>query len=208
MISSLYRPLKFAIAALALALLSACATTWLTEKEKYLTDEIRGFYKTEDATSLAIIGKQYHYVFPLDPDLSSALTGEKRNRLSAEFGTFHLGKDSTITGNYKLSVSLDLLSPSERTDLTLAGFSQKGDLLVLSKMLSGRAYVATKGSVPSDFKQPYTVSIAQDVSKPAAVKYALSPIAVAVDGTLLLGGLVLIHVGCIVKDIFSDRCFP
>ena len=156
-------------------------------------DTALSFLVTEDGSTLVVLGKRYHYIFrDITPSLRTILGSPLRKVVIAYLSNFYVRRDNAVTGEYVL-VLADNASREERRLAVDSGFVTPG--LSLSGQLAGVRYSAEGFPVFSptqQFNRPYVVNIReQEPGSALATKILLTPITVAADGALILGGLFL-----------------
>lgn len=186
---------------------TACMTKSL-HSPKYTTETVRGFYISADERSLVAIGDKQHYVFPLESNLKKVLAWDGRPKVQAAFGQFTLLGDGKVAGTYTLKVRVSDIGSAEQQYLKDAGFSQERQMFFSDGTLQGQSYPAKKLGEATSFNRPYTVLLVGEPSIPAAARLALTPVAVAADGALLIGGVPLLALYCTARDAAGKRCFP
>ena len=184
---------------------SGCLTGWLTEKNKYDIDNIEGFYVSADSSSLIMIGEKLHYLIPLNEKFKYMIAWKGEERFISDIGTIYLGKDGSISGNYRTSISSNL-DKEKVEELINIGFVRKSSYLDLNIPLSGKAYAPSSLFKGFTSIKKYKIDIIFDISKPKLIKYTLTPVVIAVDGTLWIGGLALVQVGCTASMFVGHRC--
>ncbi|WP_063897652.1 hypothetical protein [Burkholderia ubonensis] len=75
---------------------------WLDDS-KY-DETLSAFLITQDGKKLVVLGKQYHYVFDMPPQLRAVMTAPYRQKLDTEFIGFEAQGD-TISGRYRMTLS-------------------------------------------------------------------------------------------------------
>jgi len=182
-----------AVSSLAVFSLSGCHYTKMLWADEYL-DTALAFLVTEDGTHLVVLGEKYHYVFDqITPSLQQVLLGPLRTAVTATLSGFYVTRDNVVTGDYTLTLS-DTATDQDRRRAIDAGFTTPA--LSLSGHLQGVRYIAKGFPASADaqqFTRRYTVSIReQDPRFGPASRTLLTPVALAADGTLMLGAVVLV----------------
>jgi hypothetical protein len=182
------------LSSLTLLSLTGCLTTKLYEAQKY-DEAALSFLVTEDGSQLVVLGEKYHYIFhDISPSLKRTLLSpvQLRTQIYAYLSDFYVRRDNVVTGDYTLSLS-QLASDEQRRSAIDAGFVAPGP--TLSGHLKGIRYSAEgfpSTAQPQEFTQRYVVSVKeQDSESRVAGKILLTPITIAADGALILGGLIL-----------------
>lgn len=178
---------------------TSCTTTQALHNNRSThTEKIKSFLIAQDKRTLAIAGEEYHFIFPLNEPLKSALEWPERGKLNPTFGDFTATANQKIKGSYQLGANISQLSAQEQQFLISHGFRRQGDLLVHDATIQGTYYRAGNVKLPQTayFRQPYTVTVIfPDSPADTAVKAALTPLALAADGiTVVLGSIVYIPI--------------
>lgn len=181
---------------------SSCAldptTTERLWENNYYDETVDSFLITENGEKLVVIGRGYHYIFPLDDKLKGILSSDYRKYIVPHFADFLVDSNHKISGRYNLIV---LLGDDEvqRIWLESAGF----EFIKVSKdgksryhfggTLNGKRYLA---NVPLDarynFKKLYSLKIEEDASPVTkGVKALATPVTVSVDGIVMVAGFKL-----------------
>ena len=66
----------------------------------------------------------------------------------------------------------------------------------LSGSVSGKAHKAGDDPLCSPLSKDYEILIVEESKVPAPIKYTLTPVAFAIDGTVFLGVLVVVALAC------------
>jgi hypothetical protein len=186
--------LKGALSSVALLSVTGCLTKKLYETHETQYDETAlSFLLTEDGSKLVVLGKKYHYIFDdFSPSLTHLLASPLRTVVEAELFNFLVRRDNVVTGHYELYLSKQA-SDEQRRSAIDAGFVEPE--LTLSGHLKGVRYSAKGFPSPPEtqrFNRPYVVSITEETESKLATKIMLTPITVAADGALILGGVALV----------------
>ena len=201
------RLLAAGMAASSLAL-SGCFTPALYENhdETYI-EHVSAFLITKDGKKLVVLGERYHYIFDLPDKLRPVLTASYRKSLHTSFSSFHVdGGD--VTGNYDTVLSKDA-SADERQAAAADGVIARRDQLRLGGNIAGKRYSTEGFTLKPDgaaqaFNERYTVGIDEAPSAFAkGLRILATPVTVAADGVLVLGGILLLPVA-----IFSLKDRP
>ncbi len=195
--------------AIVITLQSSCAVKALNRKTYSITHEqISGFYIASDGSSVAITGKEYHYLFPLDTHLKQALTWSERSRIQASFTAFNLLPDAKVEGWYTLKVSAASLDEEAKAQLLGMGFRLDDGVFTLYKHLAGSYYQPKSDgeSHAAAFSKQYDVTLKKDASLPAVVKIPLTPFAYAADGVMVAGAIVFFTLYCTAEEVVGNNC--
>ncbi|UXU91681.1 hypothetical protein [Burkholderia sp. S-53] len=188
------RLLAAGVAASSLAL-SGCFTPKLYKDDAY-REQVSGFMISEDGKKLVVLGARYHYIFDLPAQLRPVLLSGYRKSLRTAFIGFHASGGS-VTGHYRIVLPKDA-PDSDRQAAAADGFTAEPAGLVLEGDIDGKRY-STEGFAAKDtgtaqpFNKPYSVYIEESPSVVGmGLRILATPITVAADGVLVLGGIVLV----------------
>ncbi|KER72701.1 MULTISPECIES: hypothetical protein [Burkholderia] len=200
------RLLAAGVAASSLAL-SGCFTRALYENhdEPYV-EHVSAFMITKDGKKLVVLGERYHYIFDLPDKLRPVLAASYRKSLHTSFISFR-ADGSDVTGQYDTVLSKDA-PDDERQAATADGFRNWRDRLELDGNVVGKRYSTEGFTLKPDgtaqpFNERYTVGIDEAPSAFAkGLRILATPVTVAADGVLVLGGVLLLPVAYF---SFKDR---
>ncbi|ONT14175.1 hypothetical protein A8E38_09765 [Burkholderia cenocepacia] len=188
------RLLAAGVAASSLAL-SGCFTPKLYKNDAY-SEHVSAFMMTEDGKKLVVLGTRYHYIFDLPAQLRPVLLSGYRKSVRTTFEGFHASGGS-VTGHCRIVLPKDA-SDDDRRAASADGFASEPAGLVLEGDIDGKRY-STEGFVEKDkaaaqpFNRPYSVYIKESPSVVGmGLRILATPITVAADGVLVLGGIVLV----------------
>ena len=188
------RLLAAGVAASSLAL-SGCFTPKLYKDDAY-SEYVSGFMISEDGKKLVVLGMRYHYIFDLPAQLRPVLLSGYRKSLHTTFAGFHASGGS-VTGHYRIVLPKDA-SDDDRQAAAADGFVAEPAGLVLEGDIDGKRY-STEGFAAKDkgvtqpFNKQYSVYIQESPSVVGmGLRILATPITVAADGVLVLGGIVLV----------------
>lgn len=175
-------------------LLGGCLTSKLPPPNSY-EESFDTMLVSQDGKKLAIIGRQFHYIFDVPPELSAILHTSFRNQLSASFWGFTVAPDNSISGYVRLE--LEKYTPAQLGELHSLG--QTSTVLVVQPV--GQRFIAGKTlalPVTDRLNRSYTVRVTEapgavtDASSNSrATNALLSPITQAADGVLFFGAAVV-----------------
>ena len=175
--------------------LSGCFTPKLYKDDAY-SEHVSGFMITEDGKKLVVLGARYHYIFDLPAQLRPVLQSGYRKSLRTTFAGFHASGGS-VTGHYRIVLPKNA-AEDDRQAAAADGFAAAPAGLVLEGDIDGKRY-STEGFAAQDkaaaqpFNRPYSVSIKESPSVVGmGLRILATPITVAADGVLVLGGIVLV----------------
>ncbi|WP_321806947.1 hypothetical protein [Burkholderia sp. BCC1993] len=183
--------------------LSGCFTPKLYKDSNY-HEQVSGFLITEDGKKLVVLGTDYHYIFDLPASLRPVLLSGYRKSLHTAFIGFH-ASGSSVTGRYRILLPKEA-SADDQTAATADGFTAGQTGLVLEGDIGGKRY-STDGFVARDkvndntaqaFNQRYIVYITESPSALGmGLRILATPVTVAADGVLVLGGIVLVPIAAV-----------
>ena len=180
-----------------------CFTSSLYEKSalesRNFVEEVSSFLITQDGKQLIVVGKQHHYIFPANDTLKFILSWSERKRVKASFYNFAINEDQSFSGNYSLTVENSQSLPADTQKLLISkGFTEYNltQKFTYYSSVNGTRYLADKFEVPATmlFNQKYSINMSESQPSAAATlrRIVLTPLAVAADGALLLGGIPLL----------------
>lgn len=186
--------LKGALSSLTLVSVTGCFTPMLYKARTY-DETALAFLVTADGSRVVVLGQKYHYIFDeISPSLKQILLSplELRAVVVAYLANFSVSSDNVVTGDYALYLSSQA-SDEQRESAIDAGFATPD--VTLSGHLKGVRYSAEGFKFPStaqpqEFAHRYGANIGEERSR--AAKILLTPVTVAADGALILGGLFLL----------------
>lgn len=191
---------------LVILVLSGCLTATLDREFKYTKERISGFYISSDEQTLAVIGDNYHYLFPLQASIKQVLNWDERAKVKANFSQFILLRNSKVAGTYTLRVNKNDIDEPNQTSLKAIGFTDENADLVLNGKMEGIYYSSNNVVKAQSFSHYHEITLAQESRVPLPVKIALTPITVAADGVLLLGGAQFMALFCAEREIGGKKC--
>lgn len=186
---------------------AGCLTATLDRDFKYTQESLRGFYFSSDEKTLAVIGEKYHYLFPLDASIKQVLNWDERAKVKANFSQFILLRNSKVAGTYTIRVNKNDIDEPNQTSLKAIGFADENADLVLNGKMEGTYYSSNNVVKAQSFSHYHEITLAQETRVPLPVKIALTPITVAADGVLLLGGAQFLGLFCAEREIGGKKCF-
>ncbi|WP_244289299.1 hypothetical protein [Burkholderia puraquae] len=179
--------------------LSGCFTPALYENhDETYVEHVSAFMITKDGKKLVVLGERYHYIFDLPDKLRPVLAASYRKSLHTSFGRFRVD-GSDVTGQYHTVLSKDA-TDDERQAATADGFGASRTRIELDGNVAGKRYSTEGFTLKPDgtaqaFNERYTVVIDEAPSAFAkGLRILATPITVAADGVLVLGGVLLLPV--------------
>ncbi len=194
--NSLRRALILIGGAAAIPMSMGCVTTALLsggDRETY-TETVDSVLVSADGKTLAVLGKEYHYLFEAPPAIKLLLQSDLRDVVDASFHGFSVDANQRISGGYFLRLGKNA-SPEQRDKAIAAGFKvlNSGDLSY-NGTLNGTRYAANgvhATAASQKLRKSYTITISAEKSAGAkaastAGKLLLTPITLAADGVLII----------------------
>ena len=197
-------------------LLCGCVTERLwkgsIEHETY-KERVSSVLISQDGKTLAVIGKDHHYLFEAPPVITRTLTSDYQKFTTAAFGTFSVAVvwdgSEAIMGAYSLQIDSGATAEA-RNSAKGAGFAEddEGGLKVQG-VLHGIRYSAGNVSIESSAHR-LTREYYIEVSAPRkadypTVKVLLTPLAVLADGVIVMGLVVMRALGGVNLSNFRMR---
>jgi hypothetical protein len=210
-----------------LFLLNGCTTKLLEEKHekiistKFYQDKINSFLITENKEKIIFISDKYHYVLNLDENLKILI--ENKNELVPEYNinerTFDLNSNTNeISVGFRGKIK-DITAKNSKliNQLKLGEFEiEKNNMFVVIRM-KGQRFLSNEkiNKQITKIEKPILININEnDIefnNNILAKKILLSPLTLAADGTMIIGGTaVAIGVAAIVipfkfpYDLYND----
>jgi len=169
-------------------------TRSLFENREY-KENISSILVTSDGGKLVFVSDEYHYIFQAPQLLTDTFGAPFYRSVQANFDQFYVSRSDTVTGSFDLIVPVSA-PDGDRQAASATGFACKriGDreFCQVKVELKGTRYAAN-GTLPvgrnQSLKKSYPVHVSADES--AGAKILLTPLTVAADGAILVGGLAL-----------------
>lgn len=169
------------------------------DRETY-TESVDSVLVSADGKTLAILGKEYHYLFEAPETLKLLLQSDLRDVVQASFHTFSVDASQRISGTYFLNLGKNV-TPEQKEKALAAGFkASPSGALGYNGSLSGTRYAANgvqATAASQKLRKTYTISISAEKSAGAkaattAGKLLLTPITLAADGVLIIAAIPLL----------------
>lgn len=170
------------------------------DRETY-TETVDSVLVSADGKTLAVLGKDYHYLFEAPPAIKLLLQSDLRDVVEASFYGFAVDANQHIAGGYTLRLSKNA-SPEQRDKAIAAGFKSlpSSSDLTYNGTLTGTRYAANgiqATAASQKLRKTYTINISAEKSAGAkaastAGKLLLTPITLAADGVLILVAVPLL----------------
>jgi RNase P/RNase MRP subunit p29 len=187
-----------AVSILIIAPLSGCITGSMHKSNRnYYNENILSILATKDKSTIVIVGRDHHYVVSSTENLVSILTSSLHKNIKAKLSLFEVDTDNSFKGTIELSVYVT--EPSDIEETKRLGFVNKFNRIKKEIEIKGKRYAA--GNFSSEQKiqlnEKYTIRVSEPegVAK-KAMKIAVTPLTVAVDGVLLILGIPLFILIC------------
>lgn len=170
------------------------------DRETY-TETVDSVLVSADGKTLAVLGKDYHYLFDAPPAIKLLLQSDLRDVVDASFHAFSVDASQRIGGGYTLRLGKSA-SPEQQDKALAAGFKAQpsSGTLTYNGSLSGTRYAANgiqATATSQKLRKTYTINISAEKSAGAkaastAGKVLLTPITLAADGVLILVAVPLL----------------
>lgn len=169
------------------------------DRETY-TENVDSVLLSADGKTLAVIGKEHHYLFDAPEPLRLLLQSELRDVVQANFRTFMVDAQQRISGTYFLQLGKDA-TQEQKDEALAAGFkASPSGVLSYNGSLSGTRYAANgiqATTASQKLRKTYTITISAEKSAGSkaastAGKLLLTPITLAADGVLILVAVPLL----------------
>ena len=160
------KKLPLIILTLLLTTITACTNTRALFDTPSYTEKLSSLYMTEDGDNFVVFTDSYHYIFKMPEGLSTALSSDYAKALSARFNEFHVAKNSSISGEVELMVSVSRATQQQLDDAYNNGFTQTHKYWLTNKInLHGMRYQS--GGVNPTFSEQqlngnYNIKITED----------------------------------------------
>lgn len=199
----------------AIPMSSGCLTAALMsggDRENYI-EKVSSVLVSADGKTLAVIGKDFHYLFDAPQAIKAVLDPELRDVVNVSFQTFSVDSAQRITGGYTLNI-VKTASAEQKEKAIAAGFKQlPAGNLNFTGTLSGTRYSANgiqAESVTQKLRQEYTINVSAEKSAGSkaatqAGKLLVTPITLAADGVLILVAVPLLLVFAIGSAASSHK---
>jgi hypothetical protein len=169
------------------------------DRETY-SETVDSVLVSADGKTLAVIGKDFHYLFEAPEAIKAILLSDLRDVVDVSFHTFVVDAEQRISGSYFLRIGKSATAEQKEKALA-AGFRAlpSGDLNA-NGTLTGTRYAANgvQATSPTQkLRKPYTVNVSAEKSAGSkaastAGKLLLTPITLAADGVLILVAVPLL----------------
>jgi len=186
-------------------LLCGCVTEWLWKgsiEHATYKERVSSVLISQDGKTLAVIGKDHHYLFEAPPIITSTLTSDYQKFTTATFGTFSVAVvwdgSEAIMGSYSLQI--DPSATAEvRKSAKGVGFAEDAEGgLKVQGVLHGIRYGAGNVSIESRahrLTREYYVEVSAPSKADPTAKVLLTPLAVLADGVIVMGLVVMQALG-------------
>jgi len=171
-------------------ILAGCTTALLGPR--YTEHKINGFYINNSTNDLIVTTANKAFIFPIDPELSSALTGDFM--LEPYFNGFTINENNRVSGVLELYERVPDLSEKQKERLIELGFIQeyKYASYGLTKKLDGKIF-NIEGQLPLEtIEIEYSVMIAQPATTIENIgKLIASPVSIAYDSVVVVPAVIV-----------------
>lgn len=133
--------MKTWLAALACALLTACAPT------RYYTESFSELLVAADGSTFAVLGEQYHYLFDMPEPMAKSLASDVAPYLTGHIlRDFHVGRSGRTSGYARLQLT-EAATGQARAQARALGYGTTDEgLIYYTFFLTGQRYAATSAS--------------------------------------------------------------
>ena len=191
------------------AFLSGCLTPKLYEHNRY-TENVSSILISQDKKKVAVIGKDYHYLFNTPDVVVRTLGSSFYKEVDGGFEGFYVKSTGKVHGNYTLTVNARA-TELEKNEARAAGYEDRDNgTLQYRGTLVGDRY--SSGGVEATLasqrlNNTYNIRVeAEQTTGEIIGKTVVSPITLAADGLLVVAAVPLftfIVVACIYQE---DGC--
>ena len=169
------------------------------DRETY-SESVDSVLLSADGKTLAVIGKEHHYLFDAPDILRLLLQSELRDVVQANFRTFMVDAKQHISGTYFLQLGKDATQKQKEKALAAGFKASPSGMLSYNGSLSGTRYAANgiqATTASQKLRKTYTITISAEKSAGSkaastAGKLLLTPITLAADGVLILVAVPLL----------------
>lgn len=186
----------------AIPMSSGCLTAAMMsggDRENYY-EKVGSVLISADGKTLAVIGKEHHYLFDAPEAIKAVLDPALRDVVNVNFQTFSVDSAQRITGSYTLNIG-KTATAEQKEKAVAAGFKPlpAGNLSFTGK-LSGTRYSANgiqAENAAQKLRQEYTINVSAEKSAggkavSTAGKLLVTPVTLAADGVLILVAVPLL----------------
>jgi hypothetical protein len=186
----------------AIPMSSGCLTTAMMsskDRDNYI-EKVGSVLISADGKTLAVIGKEYHYLFDAPQAIKAVLDPDLGSVVNVHFQTFSVDSAQRITGGYTLNV-IKTATAEQKEKAVAAGFKTlPNGNLNFTGTLSGTRYSANgiqAENATQKLRQEYTINVSAEKSAggkaiSTAGKLLVTPITLAADGVLILVAVPLL----------------
>lgn len=184
--------------------LGGCITNSMLDSVKHgerheYTEEVSSILISADKKNIVFLGKTYHYVIDAPQKLISILASPLKPKIKAEFINARIAENNVFQCLLGLMNDQPLTDEEAMLAKSLGFENQAKDssiewMTVMS--LEGKRYKANQAitaASPYKTNKPYKVTVSEPspASVEAVLAAAATPVTLAADGVLILGGIVL-----------------
>jgi hypothetical protein len=191
------------------ALHTGCATHALHKDHQY-NEKVSSVLMSSDGKKIVVLSNNFHYIFDAPADLVKLLNSPLKKNVSANFGGFHVDGNNNINGQLNIVTDKNSSEDDKKEAIAIGFKPRPGDEPILGLNLRGNRYSADKFPNYADshkLNREYSVFIvAKQSNMEKLAKAPLTPITVAIDGTLILSAIVLAPL--LIPILLKSSCFP
>ncbi|MBS1142634.1 MAG: hypothetical protein H6R14_40 [Proteobacteria bacterium] len=186
----------------AIPMSSGCLTAAMmsgNDRDNY-RETVGSVLLSADGKTLAVIGKDYHYLFDAPDAIKAVLQPDLRDIVNVHFQTFSVDAAQRITGGYTMNIA-KTASAEQKDKAIAAGFKPlPNGTLNFSGSLTGTRYSANgiqAENTAQKLRKDYSINVSAEKSAGAkaastAGKLLVTPITLAADGVLFLVAVPLL----------------
>jgi hypothetical protein len=181
--------------------LQACATPYLysEDRKQSYKEKISSLLLSQDGKKMVVMTPKYHYIFDATPEISSVLENPLHEFISAEIYELHVKKDNSVHIDIRLLLARNASTQAyEKAKSINFKPNDIGNDLNKTIQLQGIRYVANPElKLPEYLKQTlnreYDITVMVEPGiREQAMRTLVTPLALTVDGILVLGSLPLV----------------
>ncbi len=187
--------------------LTGCANR--IDRQLYYKEIFKSLAISPNGDTLAIIGREFDYIFKPPANLIAAIKSNLHSQLSASFNTFELDSEKEIKGEWTLQFNKEKNQSKEIADTARAlGFADTGNRYVLSGSIEGTRFLKNHGTRTGELQatnQTYVVQVSPSSKFQSSRNLTSSPISQGGDGALIIGLIILLPLILIINPCITCR---
>ena len=186
----------------AIPMSSGCLTAAMMsggDRENYY-EKVGSVLISADGKTLAVIGKEHHYLFDAPEAIKAVLNPDLGNVVNVHFQTFSVDSAQRITGSYTLNIGKTATAEQKEKAIAVGFKPLPAGNLSFTGKLSGTRYSANgiqAENAAQKLRQEYTINVSAEKSASGkaastAGKLLVTPVTLAADGVLILVAVPLL----------------